>query len=121
MPGFDRSGPEGKGPLTGGNRGLCGSNRVNDPDAFVAGQGRGRGPGQGGAGMGRGGGSGQGGGRGLGQGGNPQGGGRGRGLGGRRNQQMNSNSSVNSNLEERARELESELKAVKEKLAGSKD
>jgi Family of unknown function (DUF5320) len=110
MPGFDRSGPDGKGPLTGGNRGLCGSNSGKDPDEFVAGQGRGRGPGQGGAGMGRGGGAGQGGGS-----------GRGRGLGGRRNQQMNNSSSVNSDLEERARELESELKAVKEKLAGSKD
>ncbi|MDP8208165.1 MAG: DUF5320 family protein [Candidatus Electryonea clarkiae] len=27
MPGFDRTGPQGGGPLTGGGRGLCGSNR----------------------------------------------------------------------------------------------
>lgn len=54
MPGFDQSGPEGQGPVTGKRRGMC---QRTDYSAFSGvGRGRGRGMGQGmaqGAGMGR--------------------------------------------------------------------
>lgn len=46
MPGFNRRGPEGLGPMTGGGRGLCSSaNRssFNRGDYFTPGAGRGRG------------------------------------------------------------------------------
>jgi hypothetical protein len=42
MPGFDRTGPEGMGPMTGGRRGLCGSG-TNRRFASWPGRGRGRG------------------------------------------------------------------------------
>ena len=42
MPGFDRSGPMGAGPMTGGRRGLCGG-AYGHPSAFGAGVGRGQG------------------------------------------------------------------------------
>jgi hypothetical protein len=46
MPGFDRSGPMGAGPMTGGRRGLCGraTGAVNPP-AYGGGYGYGRGRG----------------------------------------------------------------------------
>lgn len=56
MPGFDQSGPEGQGPVTGKRRGMC---QRTDYSAFSGvGRGRGRGMGMGqgmaqGAGMGR--------------------------------------------------------------------
>jgi hypothetical protein len=73
MPGFDRKGPEGKGPMTGRKMGYCGGNK---PDTDVP-RGRGFGRGEGfGAGRGLG--------RGLGRGfGRGQGRGLGRGFGGR--------------------------------------
>ena len=45
MPGFNRKGPEGMGPMTGGGRGLCNSaNRsFNRGGSFMDGTGRGRG------------------------------------------------------------------------------
>ena len=46
MPGFNKRGPEGMGPMTGGGRGLCNpANRsfLNRGGAFSAGAGRGRG------------------------------------------------------------------------------
>ena len=48
MPGFNRKGPEGIGPITGGGRGLC--NNANRPffnreGSFMAAAGRGRGSG----------------------------------------------------------------------------
>ncbi|MGD9086450.1 MAG: DUF5320 domain-containing protein [Desulfobacterales bacterium] len=53
MPGFDRSGPMGAGPMTGGRRGLCNSATAQDARAFVGGYGYGRGF-RGGFGRGRG-------------------------------------------------------------------
>ena len=50
MPGFNRRGPEGMGPMTGGGRGLCNpANRSfsNRGGSFMAGAGRGRGFGSG--------------------------------------------------------------------------
>ena len=41
MPGFDRSGPQGRGPMTGWSRGLC--SRTGAEGAFGPGGGRGRG------------------------------------------------------------------------------
>lgn len=51
MPGYDRSGPMGEGPMSGGGQGLCGSNQI---DQAPAGYGRmaGRGAGGGGGGFG---------------------------------------------------------------------
>lgn len=46
MPGFNRKGPDGTGPMTGGGRGLCNpANRsfFNRGKSFMAGAGRGRG------------------------------------------------------------------------------
>ena len=45
MPGFNRRGPEGMGPMTGGGRGLCNSaNRASNQERpFMDGTGRGRG------------------------------------------------------------------------------
>ena len=40
MPGFDRTGPDGMGPMTGGRRGLCGSGNNR---RFASSPGRGRG------------------------------------------------------------------------------
>ena len=61
MPGLDRSGPMGAGPMTGGRRGLCGAgSSAHVPHAhggfdYGFGSGRGFGPGRGrGRGMGRG-------------------------------------------------------------------
>jgi Family of unknown function (DUF5320) len=46
MPGFDRTGPMGEGPMTGGVRGYCNPGRAgNRPPMFVRGGGRGRGRG----------------------------------------------------------------------------
>ena len=48
MPGFNGKGPEGKGPMTGGSRGLCNpANRsfFNRGGSFMSGSGRGRGSG----------------------------------------------------------------------------
>ena len=56
MPGFDKTGPQGKGPVTGGGRGTC---RQNDQAGGGQGRGGGRGRKQG---------AGKGGGRGMGQG-----------------------------------------------------
>ena len=42
MPGFDRSGPMGAGPMTGGGRGLCGR-PAGDPAVYGRGFGHGRG------------------------------------------------------------------------------
>lgn len=42
MPGFDRSGPMGAGPMTGGRRGVCGGN-YNQPGNMGYGGGRGMG------------------------------------------------------------------------------
>ncbi len=56
MPGFDRTGPWGSGPMTGGRRGLCAS-RSTGGNWFGRGRGSGRGMGSGrgrGFGMGRG-------------------------------------------------------------------
>lgn len=42
MPGFDRTGPTGAGPMTGGRRGLCGDNTYSrDIPAYGYGRGRG--------------------------------------------------------------------------------
>lgn len=46
MPGFDRSGPMGAGPMTGGRRGLCGGN-YNRPGTMGYGYGYGGGRGMG--------------------------------------------------------------------------
>jgi len=46
MPGFDRSGPMGAGPMTGGRRGLCGGN-YNRPGTMGYGYGYGYGGGRG--------------------------------------------------------------------------
>jgi len=59
MPGFDKTGPQGKGPVTGGGRGTCRQNEKTGK-----GQGRGQGRGRcagsvGGRGMGQGGGVGR--------------------------------------------------------------
>jgi hypothetical protein len=59
MPGYDRRGPRGEGPLTGRGLGRCGG---SPPDYWWRGRGRGRG---GGGGFGRGGGRGYGWGRGF--------------------------------------------------------
>jgi len=58
MPGFDRTGPQGQGPMTGGGFGYCGAGRRRG-DLSAIGGGRGFGPGRGrgmarGRGMGRG-------------------------------------------------------------------
>jgi hypothetical protein len=47
MPGFNKRGPAGMGPMTGGGRGLCNpANRsFNQGESFMAGAGRGRGTG----------------------------------------------------------------------------
>ena len=37
MPGFDRSGPMGAGPMTGGSRGLCSPATVRDAKEFIGG------------------------------------------------------------------------------------
>ena len=68
MPGFDRTGPWGEGPMTGGARGYCNSARTGGyrPQMFGPGWGRGRGRG-----FRRGFGPGYGGGRGFGSGGYP--------------------------------------------------
>ncbi len=71
MPGFDRKGPLGQGPMTGGKRGYCGSK--NTPPVNN--------------------------GLGVGRGGRPRGGGRGACFGGGRNKGMNWNF-FNSNSEE---------------------
>lgn len=50
MPGFNRRGPEGMGPMTGGGRGLCNpANRIlsNQEESFTGNAGRGRGRGAG--------------------------------------------------------------------------
>ena len=48
MPGFDRSGPAGAGPMTGGRRGLCNPNTAASvPQGYGAGFGRGYGMGRG--------------------------------------------------------------------------
>lgn len=55
MPGFDRTGPRGMGPMTGGRRGLCGAGRAANNTGYGYGFGRGRGRGFGpGYGQGRG-------------------------------------------------------------------
>ena len=43
MPGFDRSGPMGAGPLTGGRRGMCGSAYTRPAPDYGYGYGRGQG------------------------------------------------------------------------------
>ena len=53
MPGFDRSGPMGAGPMTGGRRGLCNPATAPGVSAFMGGTGYGRGF-RGGFGRGRG-------------------------------------------------------------------
>jgi hypothetical protein len=46
MPGLNRTGPMGEGPMTGGRRGLCGSGAgIPDPYAYGGGYGYGRGMG----------------------------------------------------------------------------
>jgi hypothetical protein len=47
MPGFDRTGPEGMGPMTGGARGLCNPAGANAGYAGAYGRGRGLGYGRG--------------------------------------------------------------------------
>jgi len=47
MPGFDRTGPEGTGPMTGGARGLCNPAGANAGSAGAYGRGRGLGYGRG--------------------------------------------------------------------------
>lgn len=50
MPGFDKTGPEGQGPMTGRGLGRCNpDNKLNEEDdiRFGRGWGRGRGPGRG--------------------------------------------------------------------------
>lgn len=48
MPGFDRSGPMGAGPMTGGRRGRCNPNTAAAiPQGYAAGYGRGYGMGRG--------------------------------------------------------------------------
>jgi len=88
MPGFDKTGPEGKGPMTGGGRGKCGSGRRTFGSQ-----------------------------KGVGQGGSPLGGGAGRCWGGGRGRNAASETpqSVND-LSSYAEELEKELKAVKEEI-----
>ncbi len=54
MPGYDRTGPMGHGPMTGGGRGLCAGGRSGQESAMRAGRGR-RGGGFGGRGGGFGG------------------------------------------------------------------
>ena len=102
MPGFDRSGPRGEGPLTGRGLGYC---RGGVHQGFF-----GRGIGQGGFG------------RGVGQGGFPRGGGMGHCWGGGRNRWfqnrwIDTRTPSQDNLKEYATELENELKAVKQQLA----
>ena len=70
MPGMNGKGPLGKGPLTGGQRGVCKQTPTDKTDQpqgttadIVQGQGRGLGRGQGGAGRGAGKGQGRGGNR----------------------------------------------------------
>ena len=47
MPGFDRTGPQGAGPMTGGARGLCNPRATGYDPQFVGGFGYGRGFGMG--------------------------------------------------------------------------
>ncbi len=55
MPGYDRRGPAGQGPMTGGGRGYCAGGRPDANDSLGYGQGRGGMPrGQGPRGQGRG-------------------------------------------------------------------
>jgi len=57
MPGYDKTGPSGQGPMTGGRRGYCAGGRPDSNDSLGYGQGRGgmpRGQGPGGQGRGRG-------------------------------------------------------------------
>ncbi len=90
MPGFDATGPQGKGTGTGGKRGICQQNNVTEqgqPSVGSVGGGRCRNMGGGGRGVGGGGGRGVGGGGGRGVGGGGgrgMGGGGGRGIGGGR-------------------------------------
>lgn len=102
MPGFDRTGPRGMGPRTGGGFGYCGGYGAHRPARF-----------------------------GLGRGGRPFGGGGGFGYGGGRGYGMHRNwrdyrdeedyaRDSREDLEMYARELESELKAIKKQLAREK-
>ncbi len=47
MPGFDRTGPQGQGPMTGGARGLCNPRTIGYGSQFAGGFGYGRGRGYG--------------------------------------------------------------------------
>ena len=111
MPRGDKTGPMGEGPRSGRGKGFCsGSDQPGYMDTETAG----RGMGQGGRGLGRGAG------RGMGQGqGGGRGSGRGLGRGWRNNAQTESSYEEvedKETLVNKARQLEAELAAVKNKL-----
>lgn len=96
MPGFNQTGPQGAGPMTGRGQGGCGNRNMTE-----AGAGTGYGAGYGGRGCGRGFGGGRGMGRGIGRGSGPA--------------AVPVGTNENA-LQDRARMLEDELNAIKAQL-----